>query len=112
MDILRGIGRWMRVNSRSIYGCTASDFTPPADCRYTQNGNRLYLHILSWPLKHIHLKGVADRVEYAQFLHDASEVKVQRDVHGQTAGQNVAVLELPVQKQGYEIPVIELFLKG
>ena len=73
---LEGIGKWMRVNGRSIYGCTQSDFTPPPDCRYTQNGNKLYLHIFAWPLNHIHVKGLRDRIEYAQFLHDGSEVKV------------------------------------
>ena len=36
---------------RSVYGCTASDFTPPPDCRYTQNGNRLYLHFFGWPFR-------------------------------------------------------------
>jgi len=111
MEILEGVGKWMRVNSRSIYGCTASDYSPPPDCRYTQNGNRLYLHILSWPLKHLHLKGLGDRLEYAQFLHDASEVKIHRDQHGQSEDANAVLLELPIQKQGYEIPVIELFLK-
>ena len=63
----------MRQHSRSIYGCTASDFTPPPDCRYTQNGNRLYLHIFQWPGRHLHLEGLADQVEYAQYLHDGSE---------------------------------------
>ena len=41
---LAAIGEWTRLHGRSIYGCTASDFTPPPDCRFTQNGRRLYLH--------------------------------------------------------------------
>ncbi|MCL4506983.1 MAG: alpha-L-fucosidase [Chloroflexi bacterium] len=44
---------WMRVHSRAIYGCTQSSFTPPQDCRFTQSGNRLYLHVFNWPYKHI-----------------------------------------------------------
>jgi len=109
---LEGIGKWMRVNSRSVYGCTQSDFAPPPDCRYTQNGNRLYLHVMAWPLKHIHLKGLRDRLEYAQFLHDASEVKIHRDAFGHSEADNTAVLEIPIQKPNVEIPVIEMFLKG
>jgi alpha-L-fucosidase len=109
---LQAIGRWMRVNGRSIYGCTASDYTPPPDCRYTQNGNRLYLHAMAWPLSHFHLKGLADRIEYAQFLHDASEIKIFQNVFDHSIEKdNTVVLEIPVQKPNMEIPVIEIFLK-
>ncbi|MDA1192660.1 MAG: alpha-L-fucosidase, partial [Candidatus Poribacteria bacterium] len=75
VERLRDIGAWMRVHNRSIYGCTASQFTPPPDCRYTQNGNRLYLHLFAWPFQHVHLPGMARRVEYAQMLNDASEIR-------------------------------------
>ena len=119
IERLRGIGEWMRLHSRSIYGCTASDFVPPPDCRYTQNGNRLYLHLFAWPFKHVHLDGLADRVEYAQLLNDASEIKMLRiDPHQQAqnttvggVGANTLTLELPVQKPPVAVPVIELFLK-
>ena len=119
VERLRGIGEWMRLHSRSIYGCTASEFTPPPDCRYTQNGNRLYLHLFSWPFCHVHLAGLARRVEYAQLLNDGSEIKMQViDPHQQA--QNVTMggmapdtltLVLPVQKPDVIVPVIELFLK-
>lgn len=118
VETLRGIGGWMRQHSRSIYGCGASEFTPPPDCRFTQNGKRLYLHVFSWPFRHIHLDGLADRVEYAQFLHDASEVKmITIDPHvtaqNTTMGgdRNTLILELPIQKPDVVVPVIELFLK-
>jgi len=119
MERLRGIGEWMRLHNRSIYGCTASDFTPPPDCRYTQNGNRLYLHLFSWPFGHVHLAGLARRVEYAQLLNDGSEIKMLViDPHQQA--QNVTMggmapdtltLALPVQRPDVIVPVIELFLK-
>jgi len=120
LERLRGIGAWMRLHSRSIYGCGMSDFTPPPDCRYTQRGNRLYLHIFTWPFRHLHLSGLGPRVEYAQFLHDASEVKMTVVDPRQTA-QNTTLgglaadtltLELPVQRpDNLAVPVIELFLK-
>lgn len=115
---LRGIGDWMRLHNRSIYGCTASQFTPPPDCRFTQNGSRLYLHVFSWPFRHIHLDGLAGRVEYAQLLNDGSEVKmIEIDPHQES--QNITMpgkagtltLELPIQKPDVAVPVIELFLK-
>ncbi len=61
-----------------IYACAArhgdrttqSEFAAPPDCRFTQRGDRLYLHIFSWPLKSIHLPELAGRVAYAQLLND------------------------------------------
>jgi alpha-L-fucosidase len=120
IERLRGIGQWMRLHNRSIYGCTASDFTPPPDCRYTQNGNRLYLHLFAWPFRHVHLQGMAERVEYAQLLNDASEVKMRTVDPSQQAqnttmggiGPDTLTLELPVQQPDVAVPVVELFLKG
>ncbi|MDI6827862.1 MAG: alpha-L-fucosidase [Armatimonadota bacterium] len=118
IERLRGIGEWMRLHSRSIYGCTASDFTPPPNCAYTQNGKRLYLHIFAWPYKHIHLDGLAGKVAYAQLLNDASEVKrIEIDPHQQPQNTTMRgtlgtlTLELPLQKPPVAIPVVELFLK-
>ncbi len=116
---LRGIGEWMRLHGRSIYGCTASDLTPPVDCRYTQNGNRLYLHLFAWPFQHVHLPGVAGRVEYAQLLNDASEVRMlELDPHAEaqnmtmTGEEGLLTLQLPVQRPDVAVPVVELFLKA
>jgi alpha-L-fucosidase len=118
LTTLREIGQWMRVHSKSIYGCSASEFTAPPDCRFTQNGKKLYLHVFAWPFRHIHLDGMAGRVEYAQLLNDGSEVKmIQIDPHVQSqnttmGGENDSlILELPIQKPDVAIPVIELFLK-
>ncbi|MEI6970088.1 MAG: alpha-L-fucosidase [bacterium] len=118
MQRLEGMGKWMRGHSRSIYGCTASEFQPPQDCRYTQNGKRLYLHFMEWPFGGTHLPDLAGKVEYAQLLHDASEVKF-RDAKELKAGEanhgnpptGYLTLELPVVKPDVEIPVVEIFLK-
>ncbi len=112
------IGEWMRLHNRAVYGCTASDLTPPPDCRYTQRGNRLYLHLFAWPFRHVHLDGLADRVEYAQLLNDASEIRMivndpkqqaQNTTMAGTAG--TLTLQLPVQRPDVLVPVIELFLR-
>lgn len=115
---LRGIGDWMRLHGRSIYGCTQSDFAAPPDCRFTQNGNRLYLHLFSWPYKHVHLEGFAGKVAYAQLLNDASEVRIKEippDPNAQNTSmsgkEGLLTLELPLQKPDVVVPVVELFLK-
>jgi alpha-L-fucosidase len=120
IERLRAIGDWMRLHGRSIYGCGASGFTPPPDGRYTQNGNRLYLHLFAWPFRHVFLEGLGRRVEYAQLLNDASEIK-RLEIDPRQKAQNTTmgglspdtlVLELPTQKPAVEVPVIELFIKG
>ena len=112
------MGEWMRLHSRSIYGCTASDFTPPPDCRYTQKGDRLYLHLFAWPYKHVHLPGLAGRVAYAQLLNDASEIPFwEIDPHQEAQNMTIRgeagalTLGLPVLKPDVTVPVIELFLQ-
>jgi alpha-L-fucosidase len=121
MDRLDGIGVWMRKHSRSIYGCTQApaEFTAPQDCRLTYNpaNKRLYVHLFAWPYKFLHLEGDAfvDRVEYAQLLHDASEVRAlpKDDWHGKqiaVGGRTLTVI-LPQTRPDVTVPVIELMLK-
>ena len=122
IERLRGLGEWMRLHNRSIYGCAASDLTPPPDCRYTQtqDGKHLYLHLLAWPFKHVYLDGLANRVEYAQLLNDASEIKMsvidpRQQAQNTTMGgdrPDTLTLTLPIQKPPVAVPVIELFLKN
>ena len=116
---LQGIGDWMALHARSIYGAGPSEFSPPADARYTQRGDRLYLHLFAWPFEHVHLPGLDGKVDYAQLLHDASEVAMHGVVEGigaqntmpgsQPAG--TLTLRLPVKQSGVAVPVIEIFLK-
>ena len=112
---LEAMGQWMRLHGRSIYGCGPSDFPAPPDCRYTQNGNRLYLHLFAWPFKSVRLKGLAGSIEYAQLLNDASEIQFReggRVSHrlSEEAADTV-ILDVPVNKPPVAVPVIELFLK-
>ena len=103
--ILDAIGCWMRLHCRAIYRATASDWSAPADCRFTQRGNRLYVHIFAWPMQALHLPGLAGRVEYAQLLHDGSEIHLQSNGHDDSL-----TLTLPVQRLDVLVPVLELFL--
>lgn len=109
---LEGIGEWMRLHSRSIYGCTQSEFEAPQDCRLTQNGKRLYVHLFAWPFKALHLDGLAGKVAYAQLLNDASEIGMsENDSQTSGYGHDTLTLHLPIQKPNVTVPVIELFLK-
>ena len=117
---LKVFADWMRFNARSIYGCTMAEpeFTAPPDCRFTQSadGKRLYLHLFAYPFAHLMLPGMAGKVDYAQFLHDGSEVRFSegRVEHFGDAipeEEGLLVLYLPAIKPECLVPVIELFLK-
>ena len=118
--------KWMKYNSRSIYGCTKAEpaFTAPEGCYLTQSedGSRLYLHLFSYPFRTLIMDNIADKIEYAQFLHDASEVlyknetvpmKAEAGSYDYTSGADAKSVRftLPVIKPDQVVPVIEIFLK-
>jgi len=116
---LGAIGEWMKVNGRSVYENTQEpgEFKAPANTLLTYNPKtrRLYLHLLDWPMDQITLEGYGDKIRYAQFLHDASEIRMssRKDTTwmDEEGKPGEVVLHLPVRKPDVEIPVIELFLK-
>ena len=116
---LADIGEWMKRHGRAIYGCgpAPKEFHPPRDCRLTYDAakKRLYVHLFAWPYKHLHLDGAfRERVEYAQLLHDASELPLAGDPWLAGRAQNAAnalILTLPAAKPDCAVPVVELFLK-
>lgn len=116
-NALNAMGEWMKYNSRSIYGCTQApeSFSVPGHSLLTYNPktNRLYIHLLDYPLQNFTLKGYKGKVKYAQFLHDASEVKISAPSgywSKKQLSENDINLSLPVNKPPVEIPVIELIL--
>lgn len=110
----------MRLNGRSIYSCTMAEpeFVAPRGTRLTQSndGKRLYIRILEYPYKFLEMRQLAGRIEYAQFLHDGSEIlfhegKVNHFSAGQTVGQDLVVFRLPEIKPDIIDPVIKVILK-
>ena len=102
----------MKFNNRSIYGCTEAPagFIAPDNTILTYNPvtKRLYVHLLAYPMGSLTLPGMAEKVKYIQFLHDASEIRYSP---GRDASVNDLNLQLPVQKPPVEIPVLEIYLK-
>lgn len=113
------MGDWMKYSGRSIYGCTQApeEFEAPDNTILTYNPktNRLYIHLIDYPLQNLTIKGLKGKVKYAQFLHDMSEIKITKP-HGygplsktQLTDQDIN-LSLPINKPNIEIPVIEIIL--
>jgi alpha-L-fucosidase len=113
LDRMAGMGEWMDLHGRSIYGCTAAPkaFAKPDNCllTYNETTGRLYVHVLDWPIKALHLDGFAGKVAYAQLLNDASEIRFTEPE--QLRKQKTVTLQLPVHQPDVAVPVIELFLK-
>ena len=116
MERLRGFAEWMRRNSRSIYGCTQAPdgFKAPNGTALTYNPerNRIYVHLYDYPMGFLPLD-FWQKVKYAQFLHDGSELAIRAPSarHGQSGEiEPAGGLRLPMLKPDTEVPVVEIFL--
>lgn len=77
VERLAAMGEWMKVNSESIYGTTASPLGELPWGRCTAKPGKLYLHVFDWPadgkLKVPHLQ---DKVKRVYLLADKSKGKL------------------------------------
>lgn len=79
LEILEGIGRWMRRNGDSIYGCGLSGLPKPEYGRITRSGNRLYYHVTEPQVGFIPLTGIRpDQIRKIRLLRDGSEMRLDR----------------------------------
>ena len=111
---------WMKYNGESIYGCTQAEpeFSAPRGTRLTQSndGKRLYIHLMEYPYAFLEFPGLADKIDYAQFLHDGSEIlytlnKVEHFSESTSSRENMVAFTIPYVKPDVIVPVIEVFLK-
>lgn len=107
---LEVFAEWMKYNSRAIYGCTMAEpyLEEPHGAYLTQSedGSRIYLCLTEYPFKSITLYGIAEKIDYAQFLSDASEVEYTVNLDTGTV-----VFKLPTIPPSDITPVIEIILK-
>lgn len=120
INSLNVYAEWMKYNGRSIYGCTMAEpeYTAPFGTRLTQSsdGKRLYIHLVEYPTgRYLTMADLADKIDYAQFLHDGSEILYQgkSDVEriGTDNSDNVVTFRIPTLPSEIIDPVIEVFLK-
>lgn len=85
IERLGEMGNWMKVNSESIYGTSASPFENLTFGRCTQRkiygGARLYLHVFEWPEDGIlDIPGITNKVKKVYLLSNPSkEIKFNRN---------------------------------
>jgi alpha-L-fucosidase len=73
LSILEEVGQWLQLNEESIRGCGAADFPKPEWGRFTQNGDKLYAHLLEPVIGHINLPGLRGRVKNGRVLSTGTE---------------------------------------
>ena len=99
---------WMDGNSRSIYGCTKAEpeFIAPQGTILTQSedGQKLYIHLVDYPFSALEMEMPAGKIDYAQLLHDGSEVAIREK-------DGIVTFLTPGIKPEQTITVIEVFLK-
>lgn len=116
---LEQIGHWMDLHGRSVHGAGHADgLEAPAGTLLTRRDDRLYIHLTTWPLQHLHVPGLAGRVRFARLLHDGSEVPftvidpaapVWNTTMG-SPGEDVVTFTLPVRRPDVLLPVLEIRL--
>lgn len=80
LQILAEIGAWMKKNGASVYGCKNSPLPKPENGRITQNGNRLYYHVMENAIGSVPLYGIRrEQVKAVRLLEDGSELKIQNN---------------------------------
>jgi alpha-L-fucosidase len=74
VDRLADMGRWMNLNSESIYGTTASVFRRLDWGRCTVKPGKLYLHVFDWPAEaKLVVPGLQNEVKAAYMLTDLNK---------------------------------------
>ena len=106
IERLAAIGAWMKVNSESIYGTTASPFKKIAWGKCTQKPGKLYLHVFDWPTDGRLLVPIGNTVSKSYLLaRPESVVGAQKTEAGQS-------LELPAIAPDADAAVVVLEIEG
>ena len=93
-------------------------FKAPRGTRLTQSedGKRLYIHLIEYPYAFLEFENLADKIDYAQILNDGSEVLytkggVDHFSEARSQKEGLVAFKIPAIQPNTLVPVIEVFLK-
>ena len=77
LNILKGIGKWMKVNGESIYGTKCNPLSIQSWGEITRKGNILYLHVFQWPKnKTLIIGGLSTNIKKVYLLSDIKHMSL------------------------------------
>ncbi|MCX7795857.1 MAG: alpha-L-fucosidase [bacterium] len=117
IDILRIVGRWMRVNGESIYGTIP---VPPLPFMLPWGGvtakpGKLYLHVFDWPKEDNRLvfHGLKNNVKKVYFLSDGPQVQLNFvQYYELSRNEYRVIIDLPSEPKDELDSVIALEIDG
>lgn len=110
IDLLKGMGQWMKVNGESIYGTKASPFGlfPWGRCTKKEKGNNtvLYFSVFDWPKDgKLSIPGLKNEIISARLLANNTTLKT-------SATEDGLVIAIPENALDANATVIKLEVKG
>src|ERR1043165_5882784 len=110
IDLLKGMGAWMKVNGESIYGTKASPFGLFTWGRCTKKENDsntiLYFSVFDWPKDgKLLIPGLKNEIVSAKLLANAASLKTEMNSDGLT-------IKVPDKALDENSTVIKLEVKG
>ncbi len=107
-EVLRHIGRWIKVNKEAIYGTSASPFTSkPVFGEATQKDDRLFLFVDSVPAnERLQLPGLKNRILSARFLGSGIPLEFE-----QSGKASEIIWTDPAMADPMQMPVVEVMLE-
>ncbi len=89
VERLAAIGEWMKINSESIYGTTASPLGEVPWGRCTAKTGKLYLHVFDWPANgKLEVSDLKNKVKKAYLLADKKRTKLPVTL---TSGEKIVI---------------------
>lgn len=107
IKLTKEIGRWMKVHGDAIYGAEANPgLETQTYGNVTCKGKRLFIHILYWPEKIMHLPGIKNNIITARI------VSTDRKLKATNNDGHIIISGFPVNPPDKMMSVIELELDG
>jgi alpha-L-fucosidase len=112
IDRLAEVGKWMRVNSESIYGAGASPFHYRQSWgEITSKPGKLYLQVFQWPEGELVLQGLRNKVTKVTLLAGARDLKFTQ-ARDRTADLDAVRIQVPPTAPDSRVSVIALDING
>jgi alpha-L-fucosidase len=104
ISLLKEMGSWLKQNGETIYGTRGGPLSARDWGVTTQNGNKVYVHILKWYDESLTFPAWGKKIKSAKLFSDKTPIRFLENQYGIT-------LNIPKEKLDDVDTIIELELK-